>query len=272
MSEWRIIEDGSGEADWNMAVDEAIVESCRRELAPPTLRFYTWSRPALTIGYFQKVERDMDPDACRKGGVPIVRRITGGRAVLHGNDLTYSVASGVHTTELPNTIQGAFFEIGRGLIEGLHRMGLEADAVRAPSKETGRSPICFMSTSWYEITCSGRKMIGSAQRRWKDGMLQQGSLLFGFDPDAYYKLFRVPEESRREQIIQESRRRIACLDDLLPIRASPGTVAKHIAAGFEKALGITLKSAGLTPLEHERAEQLYRIKYSIDSWNRLRLF
>ncbi len=272
MNEWRIIEDGPGEAGWNMAVDEAIAESCRRELVPPTIRFYTWARPALTIGYFQKAERDLDQTVCRREGIPIVRRITGGRAVLHGNDLTYCVASGAHVAELPNTIQGTFFEISRGFIEGLRRLGVEADAVRTPAKETGRSPLCFMSTSWYEITCKGRKIIGSAQRRWRDGMLQQGSLLLGFNPEAYYKFFRVPDETRREQIIQETRSRVIGLDDIVPIRMPPKTIVNQIATGFETSLGITLKPAGLTPLEYERADHLAQLKYTAASWNGLRYY
>jgi lipoate-protein ligase A len=269
MSEWRIIEDGPGVAAWNMAVDEAIAESCRRELAPPTIRFYTWTRPALTIGYFQKAERDLDQRVCRREEIPIVRRITGGRAVLHGNDLTYCVASGAQVAELPSTIRGSFLAISRGFIEGFRRLGVEADAVRAPVKETDRSPLCFMSRSWYEITCKGRKIIGSAQRRWKDGMLQQGSLLLGFDPEGYYQFFRFPDETRRERIIQESRSRVVGLDALVPTRMTPKTIVKQIATGFETSLGIMLKPAGLTPLEQERAEVLARTKYSAASWNGL---
>ncbi|HEY5595138.1 MAG TPA: biotin/lipoate A/B protein ligase family protein [Nitrospiria bacterium] len=272
MSEWRIIEDGPGNAAWNMAVDEAIAESCRRELVPPTIRFYAWTRPALTIGYFQKAERDLDQTVCRKEEISIVRRVTGGRAVLHGDDLTYSVASGAHGAELPDTIRGSFLAISRGFIQGLYHLGVEADAVRAPAKETGRSPLCFMSTSLYEITCQGRKIIGSAQRRWKDGMLQQGSLLLGFNPEAYYKFFRFPDETRRERIIQESRSRVIGLGDLVPTRMTPEMIVRRIATGFEQALGLTLKPAGLTPLEHERAEQLARTKYAADSWNRFRQF
>ncbi|MBI3811844.1 MAG: lipoate--protein ligase family protein [Nitrospirae bacterium] len=270
MTEWRMIEDRPGEAAWNMAVDEAIAESCRQDLVPPTIRFYTWTRPALTLGYFQKAERDLDQDHCQREGIQIVRRITGGRAVLHGNDLTYCVAAGADSAELPGTIRGSFLEISRGFIEGLHRLGVEADSVRAPAKETGRSPLCFMSASWYEITCKGRKIIGSAQRRWKDGMLQQGSLLLGFDPEAYYKFFRFPDETRREEIIRESRSRVIGLNDLIPTRVTPKTIMMQIATGFEKALGIRLKPAGLTPFEYERAVQLTQTKYTAVSWNGLR--
>ncbi len=272
MTEWRMIEDSPGEAAWNMAVDEAIAESCRQKLVPPTIRFYTWTRPALTLGYFQKAERDLDQGICQREGIPIVRRITGGRAVLHGDDLTYCVASGADVAKLPNTIRGSFLEISRGFIEGLRPLGIEADSVRAPAKETGRSPLCFMSTSWYDITCKGRKIIGSAQRRWKDGMLQQGSLLLDFSPEAYYKFFRFPDETRREQIIQESQSRVIGLNDLVPVRMTPETIVKQIATGFEKALGITLKPAGLTPLEHERADHLAQTKYTTVSWNGLRYF
>ncbi|MEK6684598.1 MAG: biotin/lipoate A/B protein ligase family protein [Nitrospirota bacterium] len=263
MSEWRIIEDGPGHAAWNMAVDEAIAESCRRGLVPPTIRFYAWTRPALTIGYFQKADRDLNQSVCRKEEIPIVRRITGGRAVLHGDDLTYCVASGAHG-ELPDTLRGSFLAIRRGFIRGLHHLGVEADSVRPPAKETGRSPLCFMSASGHEITCQGRKIIGSAQRRWKDGMLQQGSLLMGFNPETTHQFFRFPDETRRERIIRESRSRVIGLGDLIPTRMTSEMIVRQIATGFEQALGLTLKPAGLTPLEHERAEQLARTKYAAD--------
>jgi len=270
MNQWRLIEEGPGEPDWNMAVDEAIAESCRRGLSLPTLRLYRWKHPALTIGYFQKIERDIDEAACRAERIPVIRRITGGRAVLHGNDLTYSVASGIHVPELPSTIRGTFLEISRGLIEGLRQLGLQAESVRSPVREKGRSPVCFMSTSWYEISCNGRKIIGSAQRRWKDGMLQQGALLFDFDPNLYYKLFRFPDQARREDMIAEIRDRIGGLNGLLTTRANPQSVSNQIASGFEKALDIRLKPAGLTAFELERAHQLTRTKYSDSTWNRNR--
>jgi lipoate-protein ligase A len=127
-----------------------------------------------------------------------------------------------------------------------------------------------MSASWYEIICNGRKIIGSAQRRWKDGMLQQGSILFDFDPVVYYKLFRFPDQPRRERIIAMTRDRIGGLNGLLLTRVNPKTLSDHIASGFEKALGIRLKPAGLTAHEIERAHQLTRIKYSDSSWNQKR--
>jgi lipoyl(octanoyl) transferase len=270
MSVWRFIENGPGAAAWNMAVDEAIVESCRRGFTPPTLRMYTWTHAAVTIGYFQNADRDIDEEVCESEGIPIVRRITGGRAVLHGFDLTYSVSSGELVAELPNTIQGTFFAIGRAFVEGLHRLGVKADLVHAPVKEPGRSPLCFSSASRHEITCEGRKIIGSAQRRWKDGMLQQGSLLLGTPPEAYYKIFRFRDEAYRERMIKQSRKRIAGLDDPTPAHGNFGNLVKSILDAFENTLGITLKPAGLTSFEHVRADELSRVKYSSVSWNRFR--
>jgi lipoate-protein ligase A len=268
MSQWRLIQDGPGEGAWNMAVDEAIAESCRQGLSPPTLRLYRWTRPALTIGYFQKLSRDIEQAACRTKGITVIRRITGGRAVLHGNDLTYSVASGIHVPELPNTVRGTFLAISRGLIEGLLQLGVQAETVRSPVRETGRSPICFMSASWYEITINGRKIIGSAQRRWKDGMLQQGSLLFEFDPAVFYKLFRFSDPTQRKRMMEESPTRVGGLYGVLPTRVHPEIVSNRIASGFEKALAVQLKPTGLTAHELEQAHQLTRTKYSDHAWNR----
>jgi len=269
VNQWRLVEDDPGEAAWNMAVDEAIAESCRQGLSPPTLRLYRWARPALTIGYFQKVDRDIDEAVCQTEKIAVIRRMTGGRAVLHGHDLTYSVASRAYVPELPNTIRGTFLAISRGLIEGLHQLGLHAEPVRSPVRNMGRSPICFMSASWYEIICNGRKIIGSAQRRWKDGMLQQGSLLLDFDPVFYYKLFRFPDQAQRARMIEEGRNRIGGLYNLLSTHVHPKTVANRIASGFEKALAIQLEPAGLTDQELERAHHLAGTRYADHAWNRL---
>jgi lipoyl(octanoyl) transferase len=271
MSVWRMIEDGPGEAAWNMGVDEAIAEACRREHAPPTLRFYTWEKPALTIGYFQKWDRNINHNVCDKEGTPVVRRITGGRGVIHGDDLTYCVSAGSRVAELPNTIRETYLVISRAIVHGLRQLGVYADTASASSGYSAPSPVCFLSVSRQEVVCHGRKIIGSAQRRWKDGMLQQGSVLLCNNPEAYHRFFYSPDRRHPDQIVQDCQNRIAGLDEFIPTGVLPQTIIDQIANGFEKVLGITFKRGELTPLERRRAEELTLRKYSAVSWNRFRI-
>lgn len=259
-SNWRLLIDGPGDADWNMAVDEAVSESCRNGLTPPTFRLYSWSRPTVTLGHFQKAGREIDPEACRSRGIAVVRRITGGRAVLHGNDLTYSIASAQNTAELPDTIQGSFQSISRGFVEGLRRLGIQAESVTSPIKRGNRSPLCFSSSSRHEITFNGHKILGSAQRRWRNGLLQQGSLRLAFDPEVFNDLF----------LTGSGRKPKAFLHNLLHPIPDFYTIAGKMAEGLEQALRVSLNPSGLTPFEKEHAEYLREKKYSQDSWTLFR--
>ena len=267
---WRLILDRPGDAAWNMASDEAISEACRMRQSPPTLRFYTWKQPAVTIGYFQEAEKQINFAACGEKAIPVVRRVTGGRAVLHGNDLSYSVCCGSPDTVLPDNLRESFMAIGRGFAEGLARLGLEVAYLTGPVTRAVRSPACFATTARHEMTCGGRKIMGSAQRRWRDGLLQQGSLLFRFDAEAYGKLFRLPKKVGRDRFIQEMRLGTAGLDELVRSPLGFDAVSDQISAGFEKTMGISLRPAGLSWYETERTNELVQSKYSKESWNRYR--
>ena len=269
-SNWRLLIDGPGDADWNMAVDEAMSESCRNELTPPTFRLYSWSRPTVTLGYFQKAGREIDPEACRRRGIAVVRRMTGGRAVLHGNDLTYSIGSARNTAELPDTIHGSFQSISRGFIEGLRRLGIQAESVASPIKKGNRSPLCFSSSSRHEITCNGHKILGSAQRRWKNGLLQQGSLRLAIDPEIFHDLFLTGSGRKPKALEEEAEEETLGLNNLLHPIPDFYTIAGKMAEGLEQALRISLNPSGLTPFEKEHAEYLREKKYSQDSWTLFR--
>jgi len=271
MTEWRLIEDGPGEAAWNMSVDEAIAESCRRMETPPTLRFYTWSRPAVTIGYFQKWDRDIDQRACEEEKIPVVRRITGGRAIYHGDDLTYCVATGSHAAEIPKTLRGAYLAINRAILYGIKLAGVQAAAVEETTGHPNSSPVCFLSATRNEIACRGRKLVGSAQRRWMDGMMQQGSVLLCNNPESYHRFFRDPEGRDPEEIIQECRKRIVGLNEYLANSVTTPYLADRIASGFERALGIKFKRGPLTSRELRHAGELALGKYLEVSWNRDRM-
>lgn len=153
----------------------------------PVLRFYAWSPPAVSIGRFQDVGTAVDAEACRRRGFDIVRRVTGGRAVLHCSELTYSIVARTDHPFFPSTVLGTYKVIASGLVAGLRYLGLPAEMVsrsgRHASLVTARSTdaACFSSPSWYEILVGDRKIAGSAQRRVSSAFLQHGSILLDHD-------------------------------------------------------------------------------------------
>ena len=154
-----------------MSVDEALLELAREQ--PPTLRLYTWTQPSLSLGYRQRggdwLER------CRLAGVEPVRRVTGGGAVLHAGDLTYAVVAPHGADGVPAGLDGSYLRIRELLLEALQ--SLELDAVPAAGTAGAeRQPACFAGSTGHEIELSGRKLVGSAQRRVSWGFLQHGSI------------------------------------------------------------------------------------------------
>jgi len=174
MSRWRLISDAKSHGAWNMGIDEALMASAV-SLGRPALRFYRWKGPWLSLGYAQSV----DPqrlEACRRVGVGWVRRVTGGRAVLHGEDLTYAIAA--RSTDLPKGLTASYELVAGALLEALRGFGLQATASgRNAGRSGGRSAFdCFAGPARREICVDGRKLAGSAQRRAAGGVLQHGSI------------------------------------------------------------------------------------------------
>lgn len=250
---WRLLIDPPLPPGMNMAVDEAISIAYSEGAVPPTLRLYRWAIPSFSIGSFQKLEPDW-LDFLKTKSIPLVRRMTGGRALLHDAELTYSVVSSTRDPLFSEGIKGTFHTIADGLLAGLRQIGIEA-AVHAPPREERagrpRDPLCFASTSVYEITAQGRKLIGSAQRRWVSHFLQHGSLIVG--PSRIENPFTAGNQ--------------IALADLLPELPPPGKLEGALKDGFEAALPITLEPGLLTSKEAEQAEILIKNKYGNDAWN-----
>ncbi|SDF35919.1 lipoate-protein ligase A [Sporolituus thermophilus DSM 23256] len=269
---WRVIFDGPHDARHNMAVDEAILCCHAAGAAPPTLRFYTWQPPALSIGYFQKAHAEVDVDACRARGIDFVRRITGGRAVLHDRELTYSVVVREDHPLLPPTLLGSYRVLSQGLIAGLRALGVAAEMSLpgAAFGQTARLPkngACFDAPSFYEITVQRKKLLGSAQVRKEGVLLQHGSLLFDFDPAALTSLLKFPDAGERERCTKVLQAKATSLRHILGTVPDATAVARIMAAEFGRALGITLAEGRLTAEEEALAARLAAEKFGADSWN-----
>ncbi len=188
MTTWRYLDNGPATGAENMARDEKLLEEAVKGNAVPVLRFYTWSPPAVSLGRFQDEDTSVRKEVCKRRGIDIVRRITGGKAVLHGHELTYSVISRIDNDLFPNDVLGTYKVLASGLLAGLVRLGVPAEMVARSGEHAGmvkhdlREPACFSSPSWYEILVHGRKIVGSAQRRVGGAFLQHGSILIDYDP------------------------------------------------------------------------------------------
>ncbi|MEW6410155.1 MAG: biotin/lipoate A/B protein ligase family protein [Nitrospirota bacterium] len=255
MKTWRFIDTGPLDAYMNMAIDEAIMKAVESGISPPTLRFYGWSSPSLSIGYFQKTEREINTDACLSLGIPVVRRPTGGKAVLHKIELTYSISSKTDSPLFSKGLMETYRVISHGLLKGLRNLGIDAE-ISEKRIQRKRSPACFSATAPYEITVKGRKIIGSAQKRSNGVFLQQGSILIDLDLALYCLIFPAEEKPSRQMTAIS----IETAKDIKSIRPS-------FIKGIEESFGIKLEHQNLTPYELECAEILVREKYSKDEWN-----
>jgi lipoate-protein ligase A len=237
-----------------MAIDEAISLRVRKGSSPPTLRLYGWERPSVSIGSFQKIS-DIDLLYCIKKNLPVVRRPTGGRAILHGDELTYSFSSG-NDGFFSRGLLDAYRQLSTALQSALEMFGLEITMKkeRAEGSTLTRSPLCFKSTSYGELSWEGKKLVGSAQKRWKEGFLQQGSLPYVIDEETTRKIFSIPPSSDMGAGMIGLREAVPDLDD--------GLFKGAIRASFEKTFHVRLLCSGLSPEEAHLARELEVQKYA----------
>ena len=269
---WRFLNTRFRDAFFNMAVDEMLLTSVARGEGSPTLRIYGWQPPALSFGYAQKIAREVDLERCRETGIGLVRRVTGGRAVLHWNELTYSVACREDDPLLGGTISETYHKISRCLVEGLRIFGVKTQLERSrslptrPRRESISSP-CFSSTAKHEVTLQGRKLIGSAQRRLQGMILQHGSLLIG--PEHKRMVDLLPSDSGvlREQFVQALDCGTIYLQEVYPEKVDFHKLGECLRQGFERCLDVEFFGNGLLEREKTEAVRLVREKYSTDTWN-----
>jgi lipoate-protein ligase A len=243
-----------------MAVDEAILAAVNGGSSPPTVRVYGWEPPTVSTGYSQSIERELDLEECRRRGFGVVVRPTGGRAVLHAGELTYSVVGRSGEPPLGTTIMETYLAIAQGLVAGLALLGLSAELAQVSTgpreRGDGASPPCFASAGRYEVVVGGRKLIGSAQRRVGRAVLQHGSLLIDATHEALADVQRVRDDREREVFRRALASKTTTLADALGRDVSFDEVARAVRLGFEDAWGFLLDEGGLTEGERNDAERL----------------
>jgi lipoate-protein ligase A len=253
---WRLILDGEHPGAWNMAMDEALADAVDGDGSPPVIRLYRWRPPCLSLGFSQPYEA-ADATFCAAHGVDVVRRPTGGRAVLHHLELTYSVLAPLGRGPFSHDLQAAYRAICRALVAGLRQLGVPAELSGEP--EGGQiSPTqvmpCFIGPAAGEVVAEGRKLVGSAMRRVGNSILQHGSILEGWDGALQAGCLGLPDDS-------SLRSAVVTLTDLLGAAPQPEVLGKAIIDGLAETFGVSFVRSEPTPGEAARAELLARERY-----------
>lgn len=239
-----------------MALDEALAVSVRNGDAPPTLRLYGWKAPSVSLGSFQKIT-DIDYEYCEGNNIPVVRRPTGGRGILHGDELTYSF-SARNEGHFSNNLLETYLKLSGAFYNAFKNIGLSITIKmeREAGRNLTRSPLCFKSTSYGEFNFDGKKIIGSAQKRWPDGFLQQGSIPYLIDYEKAGMIFKADKYSTEG---------MAGLKEL-PSDFDHEMFKKQIKSAFEEVFNITLGVSDPSPKEEELARFLCSEKHLNLDW------
>lgn len=244
---WRLIVDGACDGAWNMAVDGALLRS-RGAGGPPTLRLYRWRTPTVSLGRFQSV-LDVDAAACERHGVDIVRRATGGRGVLHDDELTYSVAVS-EADGVPRGVTASYRHVGSALLAAYAALGVPAE-LTASHRGVKGSAACYLAATQADLSLAGAKLSGSAQV-WSGGAcLQHGSFVVSRDVDREAEIFRLapgPAETLRDDAVT--------IEAALHERPTDEALIEAVVAGFADALGVRLDPGTLTSAEEDAAIRL----------------
>lgn len=264
---WRLILHSPHNGAWNMAVDEALLESISSHEQPPTLRLYDWQPNTLSLGHAQPAV-DVNLKALQTHGWDLVRRPTGGRAILHADELTYSVTAPIENSILRGNVIESYRRISTALVEALRLVGLCVDSKPKKSEEThlSKDPVCFQFPSDYEITYLDKKVIGSAQARKKGGILQHGSIPMHGDIARIIEILDYP--NKKDEILARKNliERASTIEMSLGMRVSWFDMANAMIRGFEEKLGITFFPGNLSKNELNNAVGIFHEKYNHSDW------
>jgi lipoate-protein ligase A len=246
-----------------MAVDEALLESAGRGDSPPTLRLYDWRPACLSLGYAQSLD-DVDMPRLAAHGWEVVRRPTGGRAILHVDELTYSVTGPAEEPRLAGDVLASYRRLSAAILGALERLGLAVSAM--PEAEGGNGaaaqPVCFEVPSHYEITFGGKKLVGSAQARRREGVLQHGTLPLHGNLARITEALAFESEEARAAAAARLLERAATVESALGRPVPWRVTADAFREAFAATLNLTFAEGDLTPAERARARELLESRYT----------
>jgi lipoate-protein ligase A len=251
---WRLVIDGPVDGATNMALDRAVLHAREAGQASPTLRLYRWEVPTVTLGHFQPLEQ-VDLDACARRGFDACRRPTGGRGVLHDQELTYSVVASVDDG-VPRGTAASYRYLSAALAEAYRALAVPAE-LTARERGSKGSGACYLHSTPADLSLGAAKLSGSAQV-WKgDSVLQHGSFVISRDVVAESEVFRLGEPG-----VDALARSTATLEGVLDRRPDIESLAAAVATAFERVLGVRFLQGSLAPQEIVEAGRL-RDEHSI---------
>jgi len=265
---WRLLLTPPSRGAWNMAVDEAILQGMGDGSALPTLRLYAWDPCCLSLGYAQPLG-DVDLPRVHALGWDLVRRLTGGRAVLHTDEITYSIIAPLNERHMKGTVLQSYGRLAVGLMELFRLLDLQVEVQeRAGTIPKNPNPVCFEVPSTSEITVGGKKLVGSAQARRKEGILQHGSLPLTGDLTRILQVLVYPDEDARARAASHLLERATTVETALGRDVSWNEAAQAFINAFSSVLDLDLQEGELSPQEIARTRMLVENKYSDPNWNR----
>nr|WP_068128334.1 biotin/lipoate A/B protein ligase family protein [Nosocomiicoccus ampullae] len=266
-AKWSYIKSGKQDAFYNMALDELLMKKVEKGEINPVLRLYEWEIPTLSIGYFQKIHREIDVEKVKEYGYQLVRRKTGGRGVLHDKELTYSLVLPENYEGMPHTVTESYKVLSMGLLEGFKNLGLDAYfSIPEKTKTEIRSSVCFDTPSWYELVVEGRKIAGSAQTRNDGVIMQHGSILLDVDIDHLFDMFKFTNERFKQKMKSDFKSKAVPINDLTDKNITVDELYIAFKDGFEKGLSMTTTEYMLTEDDLYQLDVLIE-KYKSEEWN-----
>ena len=265
---YRFLDTQVHDAALNMAIDESIMTHHVQGEVPPTLRVFRWSRPSISLGRFQSIEREIVSEQCNELGVALVRRPTGGRAVYHRDEFTYSIVLSKRFG-VPSGIVASYAYLAQGLLSALTLLGVRAELSDGRVNKNP-SAACFASSTQADLTSDGFKLIGSAQVWREDTLLQQGSLPLDDHAPEFFTMLRFPDAVARKDALAQFAEKTKPLHDFVP-EITWDDVARAFKNGFSAALGVQFEAGTLSPSEWKLAHQLVEDKYSKLEWRKPRI-
>lgn len=267
--EWGFLNTGHHDAAINMAMDESLLNWHSKGEIPPTLRFYGWSAPSLSVGHFQKVDKRIDLAAVDRHGCEFVRRLTGGSAVLHDDELTYSLVVTEDHPSIPKSVREAYHVLTKGILEGYRNLGIHADYAYPTREEAvkDRSAVCFEKAAYYEMVIDGKKLSGNAQTRKKGVLLQHGSIPMSIDEKMLFDLFLFPSERVKERQRGSFSSKAIAINQITNKKHTYDMLTEAFYHGFQTGLDVQLKPIILTDHQWEEVYQLAKTKYAAKVMN-----
>ncbi|XKF67511.1 lipoate--protein ligase family protein [Virgibacillus necropolis] len=249
-----------------MALDEVLLNWHSEGKIPPTLRFYGWSKPSLSVGHFQNAERAIDFPNVEKHSCEFVRRLTGGSAVLHDDELTYSIVVSENKDYIPKTIRSAYYMLSKGILKGYKNLGIPADYT-IQEKSSTRTDVCFEQPAFYEMVVDGKKICGNAQTRKQGVLLQHGSIPMSMNKDMLFDLFRFPTEKIREKKRKAFSEKAITINEITKKRHTYDDLREAFRKGFQTELHMDLVPLELSDSQWEEVHELAKTKYTQEEWN-----